>query len=75
MNNEMRRAKLVLDIQNMTDICDKMIIWRLSTELTENENINLDLVELALDVLMLSRDEIPQGMEERLLNRLIDRLI
>lgn len=71
----MRRAKLVLDIQNMTDICDKMIIWRLSTELTENENINLDLVELALDVLMLSRDEIPQGMEERLLNRLIDRLI
>jgi len=70
----MRRAKLILRFQKMQGVSDT-IINRVSEELSENEDINLDFTDILFNTLLLMSPETPFDMHDEILEAIIQRIV
>ena len=75
MSNEMRRARLMLLSQCMSDGQNGDIFFAISEALADREGISLDLVELALDAIDISIGDMPEETRKRSIANLIARLV
>lgn len=75
MSNEMRRAKLMLLSQCMSDGQNADIFFAISKALADEECISLDLVELVLYAIDIGIGDTPEETRKKLIDSLIARLV